>query len=163
MNAFFVDIKTRFAELEKRERTALFSLAGFLIVVIFYIAVWSPIQSFVIDSQLDYNRHLKLLGYFKSTESEAKAASGDSSEKTADGRSLLTTVSRMAQSVSVSPSRMQPEGGDAVSVWFDSVTFSQLMLLLERLESGKGIVVRQISIDRRDQPGLVSARVVLRN
>jgi type II secretory pathway component PulM len=36
------------------------------------------------------------------------------------------------------------------------------MLWLERLESGQGIVVQQITIDRRDLPGQVSARLVLR-
>ncbi len=163
MNVFFEDLKSRFADLEKREQTALLMLTGFLALVLFYVAVWSPTQSFVIDSEQDYNRHLDLLEYLRSTESDAVAASGNSTDKTAGGRSMLTTVSRTAQSVGVSPSRMQPEGNDAVSVWFDEIAFSQLMLLLERLESGQGIVVRQISIDRRDQPGLVSARVVLRN
>jgi type II secretory pathway component PulM len=37
------------------------------------------------------------------------------------------------------------------------------MLWLERLESGEGIVVRQITVDRRELPGQVSARLVLRN
>ena len=75
---------------------------------------------------------------------------------------MLTTVSRAAQSVGLKPSRLQPEGGDAVSVWFDAVGFNSLMLWVERLESSS-IVVKQISIDRIDEPGQVSARVVLRN
>ena len=31
--------------------------------MIFYLAVWSPANSFVTDSELDYSRHFKLLEY----------------------------------------------------------------------------------------------------
>ena len=104
---------------------------------------------------------MKLLQYLKSTESEAKAAAGNGNKTPASSQSLLTQVSRTAQSVDIKPSRMQPEGGDAVSVWFDAVGFTKLMLWLERLES-RGIVVRQVTIERRDVPGEVSSRLVLR-
>ena len=77
-------------------------------------------------------------------------------------RSLLTTVTRTAQTVGVAPSKLQPEGNEAVSVWFDSVPFSRLMLFLERLKATQNIVVRQISVESQDEPGKVSARVILR-
>ena len=100
--------------------------------------------------------------HLKSTEAVARAAGGQSSRSQGE-RSLLTTVSRTAQTVGVSPSRIQPEGNNAVSVWFDTVAFTRLMLFLERLHSGQGIVVRQITIDGQDEAGKVTTRVVLRN
>ena len=163
MNAWFREMTSRFEALEVREQVALSALAAFLLAVIFYLAVWSPANTYLADSQLDHDRDYKLLSYLKSTESEARAAASGSGTRKVTGRSLLTTVSRTAQSAGIKPSRMQPEGDDSVSVWFDAVPFNQLMLWLERLEAQQGVIVRQVSMDRRDQPGQVSARLVLRN
>ena len=162
MNEMIKDLRSRLDELEKRERNALFGLLFFLVIVSFYLLIWTPANEYVAEGERDYSRHLKLLEYLKTTEAVARAAGGQS-KKNQGGRSLLTTVSRTAQTVGVSPNRIQPEGANAVSVWFDDVAFSRLMLFLERLESGQGLVVRQISIDGKDHAGKVSARVVLRN
>jgi len=162
MKEFIEEVRSRFGELEKRERFALLGLSIFLVVAVFYIVIWTPVNEFVVDSERDYARHLKLLEYLKSTEAEALASKGPSRPQK-EGRSLLTTISRTAKTVGVSPSRIQPEANGGVSVWFDTVTFTRLMLFLERLQSGPGIVVRRISVEGQEDPGKVSTRVVLRN
>lgn len=161
MNKFITTLQSRFLDLEKREQNALVLLSAFFVAVIFYMAVWTPVNAFVDDSRLDRDRHLELLQYLKSTEAEARAAGGNRGRTPVSGQALLTQVSRTAQSVGINPSRMQPEGNDAVSVWFDKVAFTRLMLWLERLE-GRGIVVRQVTIDRQENAGEVSSRLVLR-
>lgn len=163
MRAYFRELMKHYRELEKREQVALLSLSVFLLGVVLYVGIWTPANRYVLDSQIDHDRHLKLLTYLKSTESQARSSSGNQSSGKAAGQSLLSSVSRSAQSVGINPSRLQPEGSEAVSVWFDAVAFTKLMLWLERLESKQGIVVRQITIDRRETPGQVSARLVLRN
>ncbi len=162
MNPYYAELKERFDSLESREQSALVLLVGFLLLLVFYLAVWSPVNEYFEDAQRDHDRRLELLTYLQSTEAEARAASSGSS-RPSGGRNLLTSVSRTAQTIGINPSRMQPEGSGAVSVWFEGVPFTQLMLWLERLESQQGIVVRQISIDQRDVPGQVSARLVLRS
>jgi general secretion pathway protein M len=163
MNAYVAMLRSRFDQLEKREQTALVLLSAFLGAVFLYVVVWSSIVDYVASSEADYDRHAKLFHYLQSTEAQARAVSGTKPPSASSGQSLLTSVSRTAQTVGIKPSRMQPEGGDAVSVWFDAVSFSSLMVWLERLESNQGIVVRQITLDRRDESGQVSARLVLRD
>lgn len=163
MREYFQELIKHYRELEKRERIALVSLSVFLLGVVLYVGIWTPANSYVLDSQIDHDRYLKLLTYLKSTELQARNSSGNQKSGKASGQSLLSSVSRSAQSVGINPSRLQPEGSEAVSVWFDAVAFTKLMLWLERLESNQGIVVRQITIDRREAPGQVSARLVLRN
>ena len=75
---------------------------------------------------------------------------------------MLTEVSTSAQAAGINPSRMQPEGDQAISVWFDVVAFSPLAQWLEQLASTKGIIVRQITMNQVEEPGLVSVRLVLR-
>ncbi len=162
MNAWIAEVQSRFAALEKREQQALLALAAFFGMLTFYFAVWSPLVGFQLRSEQDYDRNQELLVYLRSTEASVSSAAVSPQRSGSNGQTMLTTVSRAAQSVGLKPSRLQPEGGDAVSVWFDSVGFNSLMLWVERLESSS-IVVKQISIDRIDEPGQVSARVVLRN
>ena len=163
MKHYLAELRTRFGELEQRERQALVAMTLFLVAIVLYLGVWSPLNEYVERGRVDHDRYLELLGYLKSTESRARAVAGDGGKPVMGGQSLLTTVSGTAQSIDVTPSRLQPEGNDAVSVWFETVPFTKLMLWLERLESQQGVVVRQITIDRRDEPGQVSARLVLRN
>jgi len=138
------------------------SLSIFLVGVVLYLGIWAPANNYALEAQINHDRYLKLLTYLKSTESQARSSSEKQSTGKATGQSLLSSVSKSARSVGIKPSRLQPEGSDAVSVWFDAVAFTRLMLWLERLESGQGIVVQQITIERRDLPGEVSARLVLR-
>jgi len=163
MRGYFRELLKHYKELEKREQVALLSLSVFLLGVFLYVGIWAPANNYLQDSKVDHERYLKLLNFLKSTESQARRSEGNQDDGKATGQSLLSAVSRSAQSVGIKPSRLQPEGSEAVSVWFDAVAFTKLMLWLERLESGQGIVVRQITIDRRELPGQVSARLVLRN
>ncbi len=163
MNQAVTEALSRYKELETNEKRALLLLAGFLTVTVLYLAVWSPILGYVESSKVDHDRYRALLGYLQSTEEEARQAAGsDTGNRAGSGQNLITTVSRTARSVGVSPSRIQPEGSGAVSVWFESVRFTQLMLWIERLDRDRAIAVRQISIEGQDSPGLVSARIVLR-
>ena len=162
MNELIKDLGSRLDELEKRERIALICLLAFLVVVVFYLLIWAPANEFVAAGERDYSRQLKLLEYLKATEADARAVQGKPSQ-TPGKRPILTTVTRTAQTVGVSPSRIQPEGSNAVSVWFETVSFSRLMLFLERLQSGQAIVVKQISIESQEVSGKVSARVVLKS
>jgi len=162
VRVYLRELIKHYNELEKRERAALLSLSIFLFGVLLYAGIWSPANRYALESQIDHDRSLELLTYLKSTESKARSTLENKSAGDRAGQSLLSSVSRSARTVGVNPSRLQPEGSEAVSVWFDEVAFTKLMLLLERLESGQGIVVQQISIDRRDVPGQVSARLVFR-
>lgn len=162
MNRLLIELRSRYAELETREQRALMALSSFLLISGIYLLIWAPVTSYQAASQIEYERHLDLLTYLRSTETEARAVAGGGSVARQSGQSMLSAVSGAARITGINPSRLQPEGGDSVSVWFDSVSFTSLMRWLEKLQSERGIAVRQISIDGRDQPGMVSARLVLR-
>jgi general secretion pathway protein M len=97
----------------------------------------------------------------RASEKQARSVKAET-RSTGGGQSLLSQVSRIAQQIGIKPNRLQPEGSDAVSVWFDSVAFNDLVKMLRQVQSQQGIVVQQISIDKEDQPGIVRARIVLR-
>ena len=153
-------VLARYGALEIRDRTALLMLGVFMAALLFYAAVWSPLASYAAAAADRYSGQLVLWQYLQSTEAEARSVSGRQPQTDRSGQSLLTLVSRTSQTVGVKPSRLQPEGSEEVSVWFEAVEFNQLLLWLDQLRS-QSLVVRQLSIDRQETPGRVNARIVL--
>lgn len=162
LHAWLAMMQGRYASLEKREKYALISLGVFSLLLAFYLGIWSPLNNLVTDNRVERDRHLELLLHFKSTESRARASANSHGDSPASSQNLLSEISRSAQIVGVAPSRMQPEGADAVSVWYQEVNFNRMMMWLEQLESHQGISVRQVTMEPTNRPGIVTARFVLR-
>lgn len=152
----------RYLQLEKTERSALNSLAVFFTLLFLYFVIWNPVNQYHNSNEVERDRQLSLIQYMRASEKLARA-SGQGGNRAPTGQSLLTVVSRTAQQIGIKPNRLQPEGSDAVSVWFDGVAFDDLMLMLKQIQARQGIVVQQIAIDREGQPGMVRARIVLRS
>jgi general secretion pathway protein M len=149
----------RFHNLPGRDQKALLALGVVLGVLVFYLAVWVPVYQVYETGQANRERQLELLRYLRSTETQARAAaSGPASG--AKGQALLPQISSSTQRFHITPNRLQPGGSDAVSVWFDAVSFNDLMRWLEQ-QASEGIEVRQISIDRDEATGKVNARIIL--
>ena len=155
-------ITGRYLQLEKTERSALKALASFFTLLFLYFVIWNPVNQYHDSNEVERDRQLSVIQYMRASEKEARASS-QGVNRGSTGQSLLTVVSRTAQQMGIKPNRLQPEGADAVSVWFDGVAFDDLMLMLKQIQVRQGIVVQQISLDREEQPGIVRARIVLRS
>lgn len=153
-------LKARYDTLEVREQQALKALSAFFAVLFLYFGVLIPASEFRDDRLSDYERFQSLVLYMRSTEGEARASQGDAPRVT--GQNLMSDVSNSTRRFGIEPRILQPEGDNAVSVWFDGVSFAVLMDWLTSVNQ-QGVTVRQISIDRQDAPGTVSARLVLRS
>lgn len=154
-------LQGRYRALERRDRIALLALAAFVGLLILYYGVWNPANEFFQSRQAARNSELSLVKYMRASEVQARA-SRTAGKPSVSGQALLTQISRTAQQFQISPSRLQPEGAAGVSVWFDDVSFNNLIRWLE-LQSQRGVTIRQITIDRQADEGRVKARIVLRS
>ena len=151
----------RYNQLEKRDRTALIGLATFFGLLILWFGVWQPVNTYYEDNKAERERQLSLIQYMRASESIARKSAAGSRQARASGQTLLSVISTTAQRLSIKPNRLQPEGNDTVSVWFDQVAFNTLVKLLSELDSRHGVTVKQITIDREDTAGMVRTRIVL--
>lgn len=151
----------RYRALERRDQFALVGLAVFVGLLVLYYGVWNPANDFFQSRKADRDRELSLIKYMRASESQARA-SRMTGTQSVSGQALLTQISRTAQQFQISPNRLQPEGTDGVSVWFDDVPFNNLVRWLES-QSQQGVTIRQISIDRQAEAGKVKARIVFRS
>lgn len=147
--------------LEKRDRLALLALGVFLGLLVFYFGLWSPANQYYAESKEYHDRQLSLVQYMRSTEQKARSAVKSTGQTVAGGQTLLTQVSRTAQQFGIKPSRLQPEGSDSVSVWFNGVAFNEMVRWLDQVTAQQTVSIKQISIDREGEPGKVNVRLVL--
>ena len=152
--------KERFDSMQSSEQRAVTILGAFAVGVVVYLGFWAPASDWRISAEQERDRQFETLSMMKETESQARAAARDRPTETAEG-SLLSLVSSSAQEQGINPNRLQPEGENAVSLWFDDVAFSNVMQLLERMGSVPGLEVQQLVIDGSEEPGQVRARIVM--
>ena len=76
--------------------------------------------------------------------------------------SPLVAIEKTAQQWSLDRKlkRLEPEGESEVKVWLDEAIFDDLVLWLELLENDHGIQVASLTVEQRQEPGLVDARIV---
>jgi len=134
-------------------------LSAFVAGLVLYFGVWDPAIRFRDARLAERDRNVEMITYMRQT--EAKARSVRNQRPRTSGQPLLSTISQIAQQNTLTPSRLQPEGEQGVSAWFDAVPFNTLIRFLEMLEFREGIIIRQITVDREDDPGVVRARIVL--
>lgn len=150
------------SRMEVRDRLALGGLALFFAALALYFGVWKAGYDFLETARARHEQSRALLAYMQSTRQQAQAVAANVAQTTASSDDpVLSVVTRTTRAASLAPSRMQPEGDDAVNVWFEDVTFDTLIDWVEQLHRQQGLRVRQIAVDLQDQPGLVSARVVV--
>ena len=153
-------LKERFDALQSSEQRAVTILGVFAVVVVIYLGVWAPASDWRVIAEQERDSQFETLSMMKETESQARTAARERPTETAEG-SLLSIVSSSAQEQGINPNRLQPEGENAVSLWFDDVAFSSVMQLLERMVAIPGVEVQQLVIDGSEEPGQVRARIVL--
>ena len=163
MNSLISQITQRIQELERKEKLVILAASAFLAFLAFFLLVWVPIYDYREKQRNSYEKSLDLLLYLQSTEEEARAVGKKGGVKQMSGQMLLTKVTRTAKTAGIQPTRLQPEGNDSVSIWFDSVSYRELMLFFERLQTRETIYIIQLSIDKGNESGKVSSRVTVRS
>jgi len=160
MKAFLTRYTVRFKQLKTNDQRMLVLLVSFLTVIVGYAAVWQPVFEFRESQLSDRERNLALLTMMKQTEAQARAGVQSSPMQAYEGN-VLSAITNAANEQDISPNRLQPEGDASVSLWFEAVVFSDLLMLLDRLDREQGIGVDQMVIDRTENSGQVRARLVL--
>lgn len=146
--------------LESRERLALNLLVSFLLVVVFYLVVWRPVYTWRDEAERAFVRESALLEWMRQNEDAARR-SGAATRTAQSSASLLSLVLNSARRYGITLSQSQPEGDDAVQVSVPSGSFDDLINWLDQLNRTNGVTVRQLNVNRLNEPGKISARLLL--
>ena len=117
--------------------------------------VWTPMQS-------ARAQHLSDIAAYRLVAATAQLAARAPvrAQVPRDNRPVASRITRAADASGLALRRIAPEGrGQRVTL--DNAPFAGLILWLATLEQDSGITVSAIEIDRRTEPGMVAARILL--
>src|SRR5215510_620411 len=114
-----------FSGLQPNERTMVMALVAFLVVVVLYTGVWSPLNEWSNGADARYQRQLAVLDWMHLHENEAKVAV-QRADETREAGSLPTVVANSAARAGLQLLRYQPEAG-GISVVLQNQSFDALI------------------------------------
>lgn len=141
-----------------REQRYLKIGAGVVGALLIWLLLVSPLMTFSASARADYLQQRETVAWMQANRHRV---GGPALQPRAPGESLLGIANQTARAVGISFRRYQPTGDNGLNLWLESVPFNQLMPWLETLERNHGVVADELTITRRDEPGLVDARIVL--
>ena len=158
------EVKRFFYGLGQREQNLIVGMLIVVVIAVVYLALMFPAQNSVTSASKKLEAKQSLLLWMQANEEQALAA-GKSSAGRSGGNSqnLLGDVNSLASRYQITLQRYEPEGKDKLRVWLEDVSFNNMVRWLHQLESQKGITVSSISLDSEKDPGLISAKLVLKN
>lgn len=161
-------LTAQYDQLPRRDQQALVLLSVAVFLGILYFAIWQPASAFHDKAVSNRENAQQLLAWMDSNRPSLQRLSGDragqssgSVNRPEDGRALMALVTRTAGESGLSLQRFEPSGDDAIRVWLDKVPFSQVAGWLETLNIDNGVEIEQASMDRQNEPGMVSVRLTL--
>jgi len=161
----FINMQKQYEALSDRDRLALKILAVVLMIVLMYFLLWQPAQQFMLDAESDIARSEQLLSLVKQNRtllaSLAKSGAQQGKRSGLDSQQLVSSVTNMAKRHSVALKRFEPGGERKIKVWIENASFDKMMSWLKALGSSLQVYVEQISVEKGDATGQVSARLTL--
>lgn len=158
-----LNAKKSWETLGERDRASLKVLGLVLGALVIYFGIWVPAQNFMLEqrSMLETNKALVALVETNQKMLAKSARSGGQTAAGLDSQQLVSTVTNMATKEGLSLKRFEPAGEQKVKVWVEDSSFDKLVSWLTELERNLKVRVEQISIEKDEAEGLVSARITL--
>lgn len=147
--------------LSRRERIVLGGGAILGLLLLGWAWIWDPLARAHAEARLRLKEDLQRM---ESLRARALALKADPPRaRTADPRSFLALVDAALRDRGLGPSlkRVEPLGEKRVRIVLEGVAFDAAIALFERLSEEQGALVRELSAQRGEGPGIVDLRVTL--
>lgn len=156
-------MKEWFAELQPRERMLVISGVVAAALLLFYAAVWDPLTSGASAKAVTVEEQQKLVAWMQQASADVKRLrpTAAAPAQIPAGQSLLGIIDQTSKGANLGGAvkRVKPEGENKVSVWMEEASFDDMVRWIENLHRIYGVQVDSITIDRKNTPGKVDARI----
>jgi general secretion pathway protein M len=156
-------MKDLLAGLGARERFLLLAGGIVIAVVLLYGLVWKPLGDRVASLRVTVAEQGALHQWMQASAQEIRQLRGQQRPVAGERASLLSLTDRTARERGLGTAirRVEPEGSDKVRIQLEQVPFDDMAGWLEHLVSRHDVRIELITIDAREQSGLVNARLTL--
>ena len=143
------------SRLSPRERLLIGAILPLALAFAGYRLVWHPVQIGRVAAKAE------IAAYTLIADRAATAATpGATVAPVAERDPLATRVTRSADLAGLELRRLEPDG-DRLRVSIDAAAFSRILGWLAELQDTEAVTVAAIELDRRVEPGVVSAQITL--
>ena len=151
------------AGLGARERFLLIAGATVLMLVLLYGLAWSPLSERVERLRATVAEQLALQQWMEAAAQEVRRLRAAQPGQRTERQSLLALTDRTAREAGLGPAlrRVEPEGTDRVRIVLEQAGFDDMVSWMELLVSRFQVRIDSVTVESRNEPGLVNARVVL--
>ena len=155
-------MKNWFYQFNQREQLSLLVLAIALLIYLFYILLWAPLSDKRDQLELQNRGVAASLQRVDVMVSEVMQLR-DSDWRGAGGprRNLMSLINQSTSRMQLAVTRLQPNSRGEIQVRFESAAFDDLLRWLHEMESGEGLLVRELSVTQAGSVGRVNATVRL--
>lgn len=153
----------QYETMPSRDRLAL-KVLGFVLVLLFlYFALWQPAFTYKKQAENNLQQQKDLLALVMENKSALSNMSNSSasSSSSLNSQQLVSSVTNLAKQTGVILKRFEPSGENEIKVWLDGASFDKMMTWLTTLKRTLNVKVEQISVEKSEGAGLVSARITL--
>lgn len=149
--------------LSAQERKLVTALAVIVGAFLLYLILWAPMQRELARLRVSVPQDRAKLIVMRAQAAQAQQLRAKQPAAGTRGGGLLSTIEQSAgtRGLRQSVARIEPEGETGARVFFDEVSFNELVAWLADLQS-QGIRVESATVQRRPAAGIVNARVLLR-
>ncbi len=158
-------IATWWNQTQPRERMILLIGAAVVVLLLGWALVWHPLARQRVDLRERIDSQRDDLAYVRAASATLVNGKGGTKTDLKDrqGRSLLALADASARAAGLETAlkRVEPVGTRSVRASFEYANFDDLMNWLEGLARDYGVEVSDLSVDRTNGVGLVSARVTV--
>lgn len=154
-------LNTWYSSLSPRDKNLLIGTAIFLVVLLFYLAIWEPIHQGRTDQQQKLKSQQEIYTWMQTAANEAVSLKGSRNRKASSQQpiALILENSSKASGLKKNINKIESSGKKGARVVIDSASFDQLLVWLNSLEQQHGVIVTTANIDRNEAAGTVSARL----
>ena len=153
-------LSTYWSRLSAREHRVLVAGVVALALIIGWFGVWEPLTKGVAERRVQVQEQQALKQWMQ------QAAAQLQQQRGASGSALVAIVDRSAHQAGFGATLKRVEtaadsASGGVQVWFERVSFDELMAWLLQLRRNERIKVTTLTVERLDSPGLVNAALTL--
>lgn len=159
-SALFSQLLEKYLVLNSRDKFTVSVLLAATVIIVMFFALILPVYNYKESAQNRYRSKVDSYEFMKNNQHLSQAA--DSQTITRDSeQSLLGLANTTSKEFSIDFKRYEPVGENGLGLWFEDVSFNNVVLWLDKLEKTYNIHVTEIVIDRQNRDGVVNVRLEL--
>lgn len=163
LKEYYAQFRRRYWMMANHERMVVNALFVAVVALLLFLIVINPALQKRSQASVELNAKRSVLQWVKDNEHRATQASRSTAgQAPKSGQALMAVVTSTSSQMGVSLKRYEPEGDDKLRVWIEDQSFNKTMRWLDMLQKQQGMTVVNVAVDSAKEPGIVTAKIVLR-